>query len=39
MTAENEDFPQQLPQLLRMLTDPSSPHTNAELSCRIRSLS
>ncbi len=37
MTAENNDFPTQLPVLLRLLANPTTPHTSLELCCRIRS--
>lgn len=37
MTAENNDFPRQLPVLLRLLANPTTPHTALELCCRIRS--
>lgn len=37
MTTEHEDFRQQLPLLLRLLANPTTPHTNTELWCRITS--
>ena len=37
MSAEHEvPFPKQLPDLLRMLADPVTPHTTSELWCRIK---
>lgn len=38
MTEEHEDFVNQLPFLLRLLADPTTPHTAHELWCRIRSI-
>lgn len=37
MTAENKDFLTQLPVMLRLLANPTTPHTALELCCRIRS--
>jgi len=37
MTEKHHDLPTQLPVLLRLLANPTTPHTNTELWCRITS--
>lgn len=37
MTEKHHDLPTQLPVLLRLLANPTTPHTAVELACRIRS--
>lgn len=37
MNTEHDDFLTQLPTLLRLLADPTTPHTSLELWCRIKS--